>query len=331
MYTGRKKIMSKRMYIEALRMALREEMHRDEKVFVMGEDITRYGFGANRGLVDEFGPERVRNTPISEAAIIGSAVGAALRGMRPVAEIMFVDFIMIGMDQIVNQAAKMSYLSNGELSVPMVIRAPEGTEWFGGGAQHSQTLHSIFMNIPGIKLVIPSDPYDAKGLLKSAIRDDNPVLFFEHKQLYTQKGEVPDEDYTIPLDKASIKREGEDITVVATSWMVKHSLEVAEELKGKISVEVIDPRTLVPLDKDTIINSVKKTGRLLVVDESPINGGVQGEIISTILEEAFWNMEFPPKRIGSLNTPIPFSASLEKEVIPTKEKIKEEILNIVSS
>jgi acetoin:2,6-dichlorophenolindophenol oxidoreductase subunit beta len=323
--------MSKRMYIEALRMALREEMHRDEKVFVMGEDITRYGFGANRGLVDEFGPERVRNTPISEAAIIGSAVGAALRGMRPVAEIMFVDFIMIGMDQIVNQAAKMSYLSNGELSVPMVIRAPEGTEWFGGGAQHSQTLHSIFMNIPGIKLVIPSDPYDAKGLLKSAIRDDNPVLFFEHKQLYTQKGEVPDEDYTIPLDKASIKREGEDITVVATSWMVKHSLEVAEELKGKISVEVIDPRTLVPLDKDTIINSVKKTGRLLVVDESPINGGVQGEIISTILEEAFWNMEFPPKRIGSLNTPIPFSASLEKEVIPTKEKIKEEILNIVSS
>jgi acetoin:2,6-dichlorophenolindophenol oxidoreductase subunit beta len=331
MYTGRKKIMSKCMYIEALRMALREEMQRDKNVFVMGEDITRYGFGANRGLVDEFGPERVRNTPISEAAIIGSAVGAALRGMRPVAEIMFVDFIMIGMDQIVNQGAKMSYLSNGELSVPMVIRAPEGTEWFGGGAQHSQTLHSIFMNIPGIKIVIPSDPYDAKGLLKSAIRDDNPVLFFEHKQLYTQKGEVPEEDYTIPLGKASIKKEGKDITVVATSWMVKHSLEVAEELKGKISVEVIDPRTLVPLDKTTIINSVKKTGKLLVVDESPVNGGVQGEIISAIMEESFWNMEFPPKRIGSLNTPIPFSASLEKEVIPTKEKIKEEILNTVSS
>jgi len=318
------------MYIEALRAALREEMRKDKNVFIMGEDVTRYGFGINRGLVDEFGSDRVRNTPISEAAIIGSAVGAALRGMRPIVEIMFVDFIMIGMDQIVNQAAKMSYLSNGELSVPMVIRAPEGTEWFGAGAQHSQTLHSIFMNIPGLKLVIPSDPYDAKGLLKSAIRDDNPVIFFEHKQLYTQKGEVPEEEYMIPLGKAAVKREGKDLTLVATSWMVKHSLEVAEDLKSKISIEVIDPRTLVPLDKDTIINSVKKTGRLLVVDESPVNGGVQGEIISVAMKEAFWNMESPPKRIGSLNTPIPFSSSLEKEVIPTKEKIKREIMSMFS-
>jgi len=322
--------MSEMMYIEALRTALREEMRRDKSVFIMGEDITRYGFGVNRGLLEEFGPERVRNTPISEAAIIGSAVGAALRGMRPVVEIMFVDFIMIGMDQIVNQAAKMSYLSNGELSVPMVIRTPEGTEWFGGGAQHSQTLHSMFLNIPGLKLVIPSDPYDTKGLLKSAIRDDNPVIFFEHKELYTQKGEVPEEEYTIPLGKATIKRQGKDITLVATSWMVKHSLEVAEDLKGKISIEVIDPRTLVPLDKETIINSVKKTGRLLVVDESPVSGGVQGEIISVVMQEAFWNMEFPPRRIGSLNTPIPFSSTLEKEVIPTKEKIKEEILSMFS-
>jgi len=318
------------MYIEALRAALREEMRKDKNVFIMGEDVTRYGFGINRGLVDEFGSDRVRNTPISEAAIIGSAVGAALRGMRPIVEIMFVDFIMIGMDQIVNQAAKMSYLSNGELSVPMVIRAPEGTEWFGAGAQHSQTLHSIFMNIPGLKLVIPSDPYDAKGLLKSAIRDDNPVIFFEHKQLYTQKGEVPEEEYIIPLGKAAVKREGKDLTLVATSWMVKHSLEVAEDLKSKISIEVIDPRTLVPLDKDTIINSVKKTGRLLVVDESPVNGGAQGEIISVVMQEAFWNMESPPKRIGSLNTPIPFSSSLEKEVIPTKEKIKREIMSMFS-
>ena len=322
--------MSEMMYIEALRTALREEMRRDKSVFIMGEDITRYGFGVNRGLLEEFGPERVRNTPISEAAIIGSAVGAALRGMRPVVEIMFVDFIMIGMDQIVNQAAKMSYLSNGELSVPMVIRTPEGTEWFGGGAQHSQTLHSMFLNIPGLKLVIPSDPYDAKGLLKSAIRDDNPVIFFEHKELYTQKGEVPEEEYTIPLGKATIKRQGKDITLVATSWMVKHSLEVAEDLKGKISIEVIDPRTLVPLDKETIINSVKKTGRLLVVDESPVSGGAQGEIISVVMQEAFWNMEFPPQRIGSLNTPIPFSSTLEKEVIPTKEKIKKEILAMFS-
>ena len=323
--------MSKTTYIEALKTTLREEMRRDRNVFIMGEDVTRYGFGVNRGLVDEFGSDRVRNAPISEAAIIGSAVGAALRGMRPVAEIMFVDFIMIGMDQIVNQAAKMSYLSTGELSVPMVIRTPEGTEWFGGGAQHSQTLHSMFMNIPGLKLVIPSDPYDAKGLLKSSIRDNNPVIFFEHKQLYTQKGEVPEEEYTIPLGKASIKKEGKDLTLVATSWMVKHSLEVAEDLKGKISIEVIDPRTLVPLDKDTIINSVKKTGRLLVIDESPVNGGVQGEIISVVIQEAFWNMEFPPKRIGSLNAPIPFSSVLEKEVIPTKEKIKKEILAMFSN
>ena len=322
--------MSKCMYIEALRTALREEMRRDKNVFIMGEDVTNYGFSVNRGLAHEFGLDRVRNTPISEGAIIGSAVGAALRGMRPVVEIMFVDFIMIGMDQIVNQAAKMSYLSNGELSVPMVIRVPEGTEWFGGGAQHSQTLHSIFMNIPGLKLVIPSDPYEAKGLLKSAIRDDNPVIFFEHKQLYTQKGEVPEEEYIIPLGKAAVKREGKDLTLVATSWMVKHSLEVAEDLKSKISIEVIDPRTLVPLDKDTIINSVKKTGRLLVIDESPISGGIQGEIISVVIQEAFWNMEFPPKRIGSLNTPIPFSESLEKEVIPTKEKIKKEILAMFS-
>ncbi|MEA2021183.1 MAG: alpha-ketoacid dehydrogenase subunit beta [Candidatus Caldatribacteriota bacterium] len=322
--------MSNITYIEALKAALREEMRRDKNVFIIGEDVTRYGFGVNRGLVDEFGSERVRNAPISEAAIIGSAVGAALRGMRPVAEIMFVDFIMIGMDQIVNQAAKMSYLSNGELSVPMVIRTPEGTEWFGGGAQHSQTLHSMFANIPGLKLVIPSDPYDAKGLLKSAIRDDNPVIFFEHKQLYTQKGKVPEEEYAIPLGKAAIKKEGKDLTLVATSWMVKHSLEVAEDLKGEISVEVIDPRTLVPLDKETIINSVKKTGRLLVVDESPVSGGMQGEIISMVMQEAFWNMEFPPRRIGSLNTPIPFSESLEKEVIPTKGKIKKEILTMFS-
>jgi acetoin:2,6-dichlorophenolindophenol oxidoreductase subunit beta len=322
--------MAKSMYIEALRAALREEMHRDKNVFIMGEDITRYGFGVNRGLLDEFGPERVRNTPISEAAMIGSAVGAALRGMRPVLEIMFVDFIMIGMDQIVNQAAKMSYLSNGALSVPMVIRAPEGTEWFGGGAQHSQTLHSIFMNIPGIKLVVPSDPYDAKGLLKSAIRDNNPVIFFEHKQLYTQKGEVPEEEYTIPLGQAAIKKEGDDLTLVATSWMVKHSLEVAEDLESKISIEVIDPRTLVPLDKATVINSVKKTGRLLVVDESPISGGIQGEIVSVVMQEAFWNMEFPPQRIGSLNTPIPFSESLEREVMPTKEKIRKVVLSMFS-
>ncbi|MCD6231780.1 alpha-ketoacid dehydrogenase subunit beta, partial [Candidatus Aerophobetes bacterium] len=259
--------------VEALRAALKEEMYKDRDVFVMGEDITRYGFGVCRGLLEEFGPERVRNTPISEAAIIGAAIGAALRGMKPVAEIMFVDFILIGMDQIVNQAAKMIYLSNGELDLPLTIRTPEGTEWYGGGCQHSQTLHSLFVNIPGLKIVIPSDPYDAKGLLKTAIQDRNPVLFFEHKQLYIQKGEVPKHEYTIPFGKAAIKREGKDITLIATSWMVKHALDVAEELRDRVSIEVIDPRTLVPLDKETIVNSVKKTGKVLVVDESPITGG----------------------------------------------------------
>ena len=315
--------------VEALRAALKEEMYKDRDVFVMGEDITRYGFGVCRGLLEEFGPERVRNTPISEAAIIGAAIGAALRGMKPVAEIMFVDFILIGMDQIVNQAAKMIYLSNGELDLPLVIRTPEGTEWHGGGCQHSQTLHSLFVNIPGLKIVIPSDPYDAKGLLKTAIQDRNPVLFFEHKQLYIQKGEVPKHEYTIPFGKAAIKREGKDITLIATSWMVKHALDVAEELRDRVSIEVIDPRTLVPLDKETIVNSVKKTGKVLVVDESPITGGVQGEIISTIMEEAFWNMEVPPRRLGSQNTPVPFSTPLEKEVIPTKERIRKQILEMI--
>ncbi len=324
--------MSKCTYLEALKKALYEEMYRDENVIAYGEDITRYGFGVNKGLVDKFGKERIRNTPISEGAIIGTAVGAAMRGMRPVVEIMFADFIMVGMDQILNQAAKISYLSNGEWSVPMVIRTPEGSRWFGGGAQHSQTVHSMFINIPGIKIVTPSDANDAKGLLKSAIRDNNPVLFFEHKQLYFKECEVPEEEYLLPLGKASIKREGNDITVVATSWMVAHCLNVAEELKNRVDIEVIDPRTLRPLDKETIINSVKKTGRLLVVDESPVTGGIHAEIISAVTEkeDTFRCIKCPPKRIGSLDTPIPFSESLEREVIPTKEKIKKEIMNIFS-
>jgi len=322
--------MSRCSYLEALREALYEEMTRDENVIAYGEDVTRYGFGVNKGLVDKFGKDRVRNTPISEGAIIGTAVGAAMRGMRPVVEIMFADFIMVGMDQILNQAAKMSYLSNGEWSVPMVIRSPEGSRWFGGGAQHSRTVHSIFLNIPGIKIVAPSDAYDAKGLLKSAIRDNNPVLFFEHKQLYSKECEVPENDYIIPIGQASLKKEGKDITVVATSWMVTHCLEIAEDLKSKIDIEVIHPRTLVPLDKNTIISSVKKTGRLLVVDESPVTGGIQAEIISVVSEEAFPYLKYPPRRIGSLDTPIPFSESLEREVIPTSEKIREEILNIFS-
>lgn len=315
--------------VEALRAALREEMRRDSDVFVMGEDITRYGFGVCRGLVEGFGPDRVRNTPISEAAIIGAAIGAALRGMKAVAEIMFVDFVLVGMEQIVNQAAKMIYLSNGELDLPLVIRTPEGTEWHGGGCQHSQTLHSLFVNIPGLRIAIPSDPHDAKGLLKTAIRDRNPVLFFEHKQLYIQRGRVPEVEYTIPFGKAAIKREGIDMTLIATSWMVKHALDAAEELQGRVSIEVIDPRTLVPLDRDTITNSVKKTGKVLVVDESTVTGGVQGEIISAIMEEAFWEMEIPPRRVGAQNTPVPFSTTLEEEVIPTKERIKKEILEMI--
>ncbi|TLS38723.1 alpha-ketoacid dehydrogenase subunit beta [Pseudalkalibacillus caeni] len=306
-------------YLEAVREAMSQEMRKNDDVFILGEDIGVYGgaFGVTRGMIEEFGPERIRNTPISEAAIAGGAVGAALTGMRPILELQFSDFITIAMDQIVNQAAKLRYMYGGKGSVPMVLRTPAGSGT-GAAAQHSQSLEAWVAHIPGLKVVQPSTAYDAKGLLKAAIDDENPVIFYEHKLLYKTKGDVPEEQYSIPIGKADIKREGKDVTVVATSIMVHKALEAAEELeKEGIDVEVIDPRTLVPLDEETIVNSVKKTGRLIVVHEAVKRGGFGGEIASVIAEsEAFDYLDSPIKRLGGLPIPIPYNPNLEKAAVP---------------
>lgn len=311
-------------YRDALREALWEEMLRDETVFLLGEDIGRYWKGAfkvTKGLAEEFGDERVRDTPISESAIIGVAAGAAITGMRPIAEIMFGDLSALAMDQIANQAAKLTYMFGGQTKVPLVIRMP-----FGAGvnvaAHHSQSLEAWFLHVPGLKIAMPSTPYDAKGLLKTAIRDDNPVMFFEHKLLYNIKGSVPEEEYTVPLGVADVKREGEDVTIVATLYMVHKSLAAAEELSNEgISVEVVDPRTLVPLDKQAIINSVKKTGRIVIVTEDCKTGGVSAEIAAVVAEEAIDYLDAPVKRVAEPDTPIPFSPPLERFVIPDEKKI----------
>jgi pyruvate dehydrogenase E1 component beta subunit len=319
-------------YAEALREALREEMLRDERVFLFGEDIGRYGgaFGVSFGLLDEFGPERIRETPISEAAIVGAAAGAALAGMRPVAEMMFMDFILLGMEQLVNQAAKARYMFGGKATVPMVIRMPGGSG-SGAAAQHSQSLESILVHIPGIKVVNPSTPYDAKGLLLSAIRDPNPVCFVEHKLLYKSKGPVPEGEYTIPIGQADIKRQGRDITVVAANIMVPRALSVAERLAQEgIGVEIVDPRTLRPLDVDTIAASVQKTGRLLVVHEACQTGGWAGEVIASICAtRAFDYLDAPMQRLAGADVPIPYSRILERAAVPQEEDIEREIRAIV--
>lgn len=306
-------------YLEAVREAMSQEMRQNEDVFILGEDIGVYGgaFGVTRGMIEEFGPERVRNTPISEAAIAGAAVGSALTGMRPILELQFSDFITIAMDQIVNQAAKTRYMFGGKGKVPMVLRTPSGSGT-GAAAQHSQSLEAWMAHIPGLKVVQPSTAYDAKGLLKAAIDDDNPVIFYEHKLLYRTSDIVPEEQYSIPLGKADVKREGTDVTIVATAIMVHKALEAAAELeKEGISVEVIDPRTIVPLDEETIINSVKKTGHLIVVHEAVKRGGIGGEIASMIAEsEAFDYLDAPIKRLGGLAIPIPYNPTLEKAAIP---------------
>ncbi len=306
-------------YLEAVREAMSQEMRQNEDVFILGEDIGVYGgaFGVTRGMIEEFGPERVRNTPISEAAIAGAAVGAALTGMRPILELQFSDFITIAMDQIVNQAAKTRYMFGGKGKVPMVLRTPSGSGT-GAAAQHSQSLEAWMAHIPGLKVVQPSTAYDAKGLLKAAMDDDNPVIFYEHKLLYRTSDIVPEEQYSIPLGKADVKREGTDVTIVATAIMVHKALEAAVELeKEGISVEVVDPRTIVPLDEETIINSVKKTGHLIVVHEAVKRGGIGGEIASMIAEsEAFDYLDAPIKRLGGLAIPIPYNPTLEKAAIP---------------
>lgn len=307
----------------AINEALRQEMRRDPNVYVIGEDVGVFGgcFGVTAGLIDEFGPKRVIDTPITESAIIGNALGAAATGLRPVAEIMFMDFVGVTMDQIYNQAAKMRYMFGGKAKIPMVIRTACGA---GGSAaaQHSQSLEAWFMHVPGLKVVAPSTAYDAKGLLVSSIRDDNPVIFVEHKFIYDLEGEVPEDIYSIPLGKADVKRQGSDVTVIATMAMVHKALEAAEELsKEGISVEVIDPRTLQPLDGETIIESVKKTHKVVIVHEAVKFAGPGAEIAAMIAEEAFDYLDAPIKRVAAPFTPVPFSPVLEQEYIPSKEKI----------
>lgn len=321
-------------YAEALRSALREEMIRDERVFLFGEDIGRYGgaFGVTFGMLDEFGPERVRETPISEAAIVGAATGAAMAGMRPVAELMFMDFILLTMEQLVNQAAKARYMFGGKATVPMVIRMAGGSG-SGAAAQHSQSLESLLCHIPGLIVVNPSTPYDAKGLLLSAIRDPNPVCFVEHKLLYKTKGDVPDEEYTLPIGVADIKRQGTDISVVAANIMIPRALKVAERLsQDGIDVEVVDPRTLRPLDTEVIIKSVMKTGRLLVIHEACQTGGWGGEVIASVVSSrAFDYLDAPARRLAGADVPIPYNRELEKAAVPQEADIEREIRAIVGN
>lgn len=310
-------------FVESLRMTLREEMERDPSLMLVGEDIGRYGgiFGVTKGLLEEFGPHRVRSTPISESAIIGSALGAAMTGIRTVAELMYIDFTTCAMDQIVNQVAKMRYMSGGKAKIPLVIRTQEGGGK-GNAAQHSQSLEALFYHIPGLKIVMPSTPRDARGLLKTAIRDDNPVLFIEHKLLYATKGPVPDGEYLIPFGQADIKRRGKDVTLAAISCMVMKALKVAERLEGEgIEAEVIDLRTLVPLDLETILQSVHKTNRAVIVHEGCRRNGIGAEVAACIQEEAFDYLDAPVGRVGALNVPIPYSEPLERAVIPDEEDI----------
>lgn len=311
-------------YQEAVRESMSQIMRENERVFILGEDIGVYGgaFGVTRGMIEEFGPERIRNTPISEAAIAGAAVGSALTGARPILELQFSDFITIAMDQIVNQAAKLRYMYGGKGSVPMVLRTPAGSGT-GAAAQHSQSLEAWMAHIPGLKVVQPSTAYDVKGLLKAAVNDNNPVIFYEHKLLYQTKSDVPEELYSIPLGKADIKREGTDVTIVATAVMVHRALEAAKALEQEgIDAEVIDPRTLVPLDMETIEKSVIKTGRVVVVHEAVKRGGYGGEIVSNIVEgEAFDYLDAPVKRLGGRPVPIPYNPELEKAAVPQMEDI----------
>ncbi len=312
-------------YADALREALREEMLRDPKVVLMGEEIGVFEgvYKVTRGLLKEFGPERVRDTPISEAAIAGAAVGAALAGLKPVAEIMYMDFVTICLDQIATNAAKMRFMSGGKLKVPFVLR----TQYSLGrmhGAQHSQFYPSIFFQVPGLKVVLPSTPYDAKGLLKASIRDDNPVVFVESGALYRTKGLVPEEEYLLPLGKCDIKRNGDDLTIVAVSRVVGEAMAAAAKLEEQgITAEVIDPRTIQPLDSNTIIESVKKTGRLIIASDDVKSGGIGSEIAAIVVEEAFDSLDAPILRVASANMPIPFSPPLEQAYMANAQKIME--------
>lgn len=310
-------------YCEALREATKEEMRRDKNVYLIGEDVGRWGnlFGASRGLLEEFGTEQVKDCPISEAALAGCAVGSALMGMRPIAEIMYIDFITISMDQMINHAVKYHQLSCGKAKLPIVFRTQQGVG-MRNSSQHSQCFENWFVNVPGLIVAMPSTPYDMKGLLKSAVRNDNPVLIIEHKALYFTKGEVPEEEYTVPFGVADVKRNGTDVTIIATSWMVLHALAAAEKLaKEGISCEVIDPRTLWPLDTKTIVDSVNKTGKCVVVTEAPAEGGWSAEAMAVVMENCFDKLKSPVKRVCGMRTGIPYGTVLERACVPNDEWI----------
>jgi pyruvate dehydrogenase E1 component beta subunit len=313
-------------YAEAIKEAMCEEMRKDRRIILFGEDVGVYGgaFGVSRGMVEEFGEERVRDTPISELAITGCAVGAAMTGLLPVVEIMFSDFITLAMEPLLNQGAKNRFQFGGQGSVPMVLRTPAGSGT-GAAEQHSQSPEAWVANVPGLKVVIPSTPYDAKGLLKASIYDPNPVVFLEQKLLYRTKGPVPDpaEDYIVPLGKADVKRPGADLSIITYGRMVPRCLKIAGDFAKKgVDIEVVDVRTLVPLDKETIVASARKTGRALVVYEAPQTGGFGGELVGVIAEsDAFFYLDAPIKRLGGLDTPVPYNPKLEAQVVPTEEKI----------
>jgi pyruvate/2-oxoglutarate/acetoin dehydrogenase E1 component len=315
--------MSELTYREAIKQALREELHNDERVFMLGEDIAEFGgtFKVSLGLLEEFGPKRIRNTPLSESAILGAAVGAAATGLKPIAEIMYSDFFAVALDQVVNQAAKMRYMFGGKISLPLTIRTAMGGRR-SAAAQHSQCLEAWFMHIPGLKIALPSNPYDAKGLLKTAVRDPNPTLIFENKMLYNTKGEVPEEPYVVPWGQANIVRTGTDVTVVALSDMVDFALKAAVKLAQEgLSLEVIDPRTLAPLDIETITASVRKTGRLVIAHEACVTGGVGAEIASQVAYRALDYLAAPIERVGAKDSPIPFSPILEQEILPDDQDV----------
>jgi pyruvate/2-oxoglutarate/acetoin dehydrogenase E1 component len=316
---------------QAVNEALAEELRRDPTVFVIGEDVAEAGtaFKVMSGLVEEFGPERVIDSPISEPGITGLGLGAAMTGMRPVVDIMFGDFLTLVMDQLANQAAKIHYMSGGRLKAPLTLRTTLGATR-RSGAQHSQSLHAWPAHVPGLKVVLPATPYDAKGLLKTAIRDDNPVVFFEDKMMFATKGLVPDDEYTLPFGVADVKRAGEDLTIIATSSMVYVALEAADVLAAEgIEAEVVDPRTLVPLDRGSLAESAKKTGRVIVVDEGHQSYGASAELAAVVAEDAFWHLDAPVLRLAAMDVPIPFSPVLEDETVPTPERLAEAARRLV--
>lgn len=316
-------------YSEAINEAHIQEMERDPTVILFGENVSSSWRRATKGLKERFGRERVRDTPITETSFIGMGVGAAIRGLRPIVELMLVDFGLVAMDQILNQMAKSHYMSGGAVKVPMVLRAAYGAGT-SSGATHSESLYSIFAHMPGMKVVLPSNPYDAKGLLITAIRDDNPVVFMEHRLLSRTKGPVPEEPYTVPFGVANLVREGSDVTVVATGRMVGLAMEAADGLKKEVSVEVLDPRTIVPLDEEAILNSVGKTGRLVVVDEDYERCGFSAEVSAIVAEKGFNNLKASVYRVATPNVPLPFNPTLEKQLLPDREKIARAIRNVMA-